>query len=183
MVERVWTFNDETVYSLLWQGGSLWVGTGLEGKLYRFADGQMILVKDVDERQIVALLPPPAKAHETGGGGGPVFATTNGGALYRLTAGHEEKGTYTSAPLDAGQVSRFGAFHWRGEAPRGSSVHLSFRSGVSAVPGVSRSIPSAVRISAAHASSCSSRTNAPTPRAPAPRTPRIASGRARACAS
>jgi len=31
VVEKIWTFNEDTVYSLLWQGGSLWVGTGLEG--------------------------------------------------------------------------------------------------------------------------------------------------------
>ncbi|HEV7519189.1 MAG TPA: hypothetical protein VGR07_23110, partial [Thermoanaerobaculia bacterium] len=125
VVERVWSFNDDTVYSLLWQGGALWVGTGLEGKLYRYQDNQMRLEKDVDERQIVALLPGPA---------GPAFATTNGGALYRITAGREEKGTYTSAALDTGQVARFGAFRWRGDAPEGSAVRVSFRSGVSAEP-------------------------------------------------
>jgi hypothetical protein len=125
VVDRVWTFNDDTVYSLLWQGGSLWVGTGVEGKLYRYQDHQMLLEKDVDERQVVALLP---------GAAGPAFATTNGGALYRITAGREEKGTYTSAALDAGQVARFGSFRWRGDAPEGSAVRLSFRSGVSSEP-------------------------------------------------
>jgi hypothetical protein len=125
VVEKIWTFNEDTVYSLLWQGGSLWVGTGLEGKLYRYENSQMLLEKDVDERQIVALLP---------GEAGPAFATTNGGALYRITAGREEKGTYTSAALDTGQVARFGAFRWRGDAPDGSSVRVSFRSGVSAEP-------------------------------------------------
>jgi hypothetical protein len=128
VVEKVWTFNEDTVYSLLWQDGALWVGTGLEGKLYRYENHQMRLMKDVDERQIVALVP------GTGNSGGPAFATTNGGALYRITAGREEKGTYTSAALDTGQVARFGSFRWRGEAPDGSSVRVSFRSGVSAEP-------------------------------------------------
>ena len=36
VVEKIWSFADETVYDLLWRGGGLWVGTGLEGKLYRF---------------------------------------------------------------------------------------------------------------------------------------------------
>jgi hypothetical protein len=137
VVDRVWSFNDETVYSLLWEGGALWVGTGLEGKLYRFESDQMRLAKDVDERQIVALLPGETGKGGKGrhaGEGGPAFATTNGGALYRVTAGREEKGTYTSAVLDAGQVARFGAFRWRGEAPAGSSVCVAFRSGVSAEP-------------------------------------------------
>ncbi|HXO20621.1 MAG TPA: hypothetical protein VOA87_11940, partial [Thermoanaerobaculia bacterium] len=125
VVEKLWSFNDETVYSLLWQDGSLWVGTGVEGKLYRYEGSQMLLEKDLDERQIVALLP---------GKPGPAFATTNASALYRVTAGRERQGTYTSAPIDAGQMARFGSFRWRGEVPPGSAVRFSFRSGVSAEP-------------------------------------------------
>jgi hypothetical protein len=85
----------------------------------------MQLEKDVDERQVVALVP---------GDPGPAFATTNAAALFRVTAGREQRGTYTSAPLDAGQVAHFGTFRWRGEAPAASNVRFSFRSGVSAEP-------------------------------------------------
>lgn len=125
VVESLWSFPEDTVYDLLWQGGRLWVATGLEGKLYRWADSQMLLEKDVDERQIVALLP---------GDPGPAFATTNAAAFYRITAGTETSGTYTSAALDAGQVARFGTFRWRGEAPEKGMLRFSFRSGVSAEP-------------------------------------------------
>jgi hypothetical protein len=125
VVETLWSFPEETVYGLLWRPDGLWVATGLEGKLYRWSDSQMLLEKDVDERQIVALLP---------GESGPAFATTNAAAFYRVTAGRETKGTYTSAALDAGQASRFGTFRWRGEAPGPDSLRFSFRSGVSAEP-------------------------------------------------
>jgi hypothetical protein len=125
VVESLWSFPDDTVYSLLWQNGKLWVATGLEGKLYRWADQQMLLEKDVDERQIVAVLP---------GEPGPAFATTNAAALYRVTAGTERAGTYTSAALDAEQVARFGTFSWEGDLPSGSAARFSFRSGVSAEP-------------------------------------------------
>ena len=125
VVESLWSFPEDTVYDLLWQNGRLWVATGLEGKLYRWADAQMLLEKDVDERQIVALLP---------GETGPAFATTNAAAFYRITAGTETSGTYTSAALDAGQVARFGSFRWRGEAPEKGALRFSFRSGVSAEP-------------------------------------------------
>ncbi|HEV8581941.1 MAG TPA: hypothetical protein VGX68_22965 [Thermoanaerobaculia bacterium] len=125
VVESLWSFPDDTVYDLLWQDGRLWVATGLEGKLYRWADQQMILEKDVDERQIVAVLP---------GEPGPVFATTNAAALFRVTAGTERTGTYTSAALDAEQVARFGTFSWQGEVPPGAQLRFSFRSGVSAEP-------------------------------------------------
>ncbi|HEY0783113.1 MAG TPA: hypothetical protein VGE98_11695, partial [Thermoanaerobaculia bacterium] len=124
-IDSLGTWNEDTVYSLLWRGDRLWIGTGLEGKLYTYAAGQMLLEKDLDERQIVVLLP---------GDPGPTFVTTNGAALFRVTAGSESRGTYTSPALDAGQVARFGTFRWRGEAPAGASVSLSFRSGLSAEP-------------------------------------------------
>jgi hypothetical protein len=125
VVESLWNFPEDTVYDLLWQDGRLWVATGLEGKLYRWADRQMILEKDVDERQIVSVLP---------GEPGPVFATTNAAALFRITAETERAGTYTSAALDAEEVARFGTFSWQGEVPPRAQVRFSFRSGVSAEP-------------------------------------------------
>jgi hypothetical protein len=125
VVESLWSFPEETVYDLLWRPNGLWVATGLEGKLYRWQDGQMLLEKDVDERQIVAVLP---------GEAGPAFATTNAAAFYRVTAGTEQSGTYTSAALDAAQVSRFGTFRWRGDTPGRDALRFSFRSGVSAEP-------------------------------------------------
>src|SRR5215203_1383739 len=125
IVESLWSFADDTVYDLLWHDGRLWAATGLEGKLYRWADQQMILEKDVDERQIVAVLP---------GDAGPVFATTNAAGLFRVTAGTERSGTYTSPALDAEQVSRFGTFSWLGDVPSQGAIRFSFRSGISAEP-------------------------------------------------
>lgn len=125
VVETLWSFSDDTAYDLSFQNGQLWVATGLEGKLYRWADDQMLLEKDMDERQIVAVM---------AGDRGPSFATTNAAAVFRVTEGMERAGTYTSAALDAQQVARFGSFHWRGDTPSGTSVRFSFRSGVSAEP-------------------------------------------------
>jgi hypothetical protein len=124
-VESLWSFASETIYGLLWQDGRLWVATGLEGKLYSWANANLQLQKDVEERQIVALLP---------GQPGPAFATTNAAAFYRIAAGAEKSGTYTSAALDAGQVARFGTFRWRGEAPAAGGLSFAFRSGFSAQP-------------------------------------------------
>lgn len=125
VVESLWSFANETAYDLLWSQGRLWVATGLEGKLYSYAERQMLLEKDVDERQVLALLP---------GEPGPAFGTTNAAAFYRVTSGTETAGTYTSAALDAGQVARFGTFRWQGDVPRRGAVRLSFRSGMSAEP-------------------------------------------------
>jgi hypothetical protein len=104
VVESLWTFADETVYGLLWQDGSLWVATGLEGKLYRWSDGQMLLAKDVDERQIVAIRPspPPTPRPSTGSPRGPRRAAPT--PAPRSTPGRSP----ASAP-SAGAASRRGA--------------------------------------------------------------------------
>jgi hypothetical protein len=127
VVESLWSFPDDTVYSLAWHHGRLWVGTGLEGRVFSFnsASAKMVLEKDADERQVMALL---------SDGDRLAMATTNAAALYRTTGGPERKGTYTSPALDAGQVSRFGVLRWRGETPRGTTLAFAFRSGISAEP-------------------------------------------------
>jgi hypothetical protein len=119
---------DDTVHSLLWSGDRLWIGTGEEGKLYTFARGDLVLANDVEERQIMALLPGPASVEA------PVFATTNAAAFYRLSEDDERQGTYTSAVLDARQIARFGSFRWLGSDPRGSRLSFAFRSGIAAEP-------------------------------------------------
>ena len=124
-VESLWTFPSDTVFGLLWQNARLWVATGVEGKLFTYAGGQMQLTEELDDRQIVALLP---------GDPGPAFVTTNGAVLYRIAAETEHRGTYLSAALDAGQAARFGSFRWRGDLPAGASIRFSFRSGMSAFP-------------------------------------------------
>jgi len=124
-VESLWRTSDETVFDLLHQRGRLWVATGMEGKLYAWNGSQMVLEKDVDERQVVALME---------GSPGPAFATTNAAALFRVSGGTERTGTYTSSALDADEIARFGTFRWRGEVPRGATLEVSFRSGISAQP-------------------------------------------------
>lgn len=123
--ETAWAFDDETIFDLAWIRGRLWVATGLEGKLYSFDGERMVLEQDLDERQIVALLPDTP---------GPAFATTNAPALYRLSGERVRSGTYTSPVLDAGSVARFGTIRWRGGAPDGSGLTLSLHSGLSAEP-------------------------------------------------
>lgn len=125
-VESLADLDEETLFTLRWVRGRLWIGTGLEGKLYRWtADEELVLEKDVEERQVVALMEDDP---------GPAFATTNAAAIYRVTGGTEREGTYTSAALDAGQIARFGRFSGRAEAPRGADLTFSFRSGMSAEP-------------------------------------------------
>ena len=125
VVETLTRFQEETVYSLLWHRGRLWIGTGLEGKVFSLRDHRPVLEMEVDERQVVALLEDSP---------GPAFATTNAAAVYRIAGQTERRGIYTSPALDAEQIARFGVLRWHGELPPGAQVRFSFRSGMSAEP-------------------------------------------------
>ena len=124
-VEELLSLQSETVHSLLFQDGELWIGTGQDGKLLRWAQQRLIQESTLEERQIAALVSGPA---------GVAAITTNASALYRLDSRSEEAGTYTSSVLDSAEVADFGAFLWRGNLPRGANVKLMFRSGISATP-------------------------------------------------
>lgn len=124
-IETLTTFEEETVYSLLWFGERLWIGTGVEGKIFSLEDHAPVLENEVDERQVVALL---------GSSGGMAFATTNAAAIYRVVGQQARQGIYTSPVLDAGQIARFGILRWIGEQPGESGLAFSFRSGMSAEP-------------------------------------------------
>jgi hypothetical protein len=124
-VESVWRFDDETVYSLVRHRDRLWVGTGLDGKLYSLRGRKMVLEKDVDERQVAALVADR---------NGLAFATTNATKLFRVADSVEARGTYTSPALDAGQIAEFGSLAWEGRRVAGGSIRLSGRTGISAEP-------------------------------------------------
>jgi hypothetical protein len=125
VVETLTSFQEETVYALGWHRGRLWIGTGLEGKVFSLQNHRPVLEKDVDERQVVVLLEDSP---------GPAFATTNAAAVYRIAGQTERSGVYTSPVLDAEQISRFGTLRWQGEAPRSTGMEFSFRSGMSSEP-------------------------------------------------
>ena len=125
VVETLTTFQEETIYALRWHRGRLWIGTGLEGKVFSLKGRRPVLEKDVDERQVVVLLDDSP---------GPAFATTNAAALYRIADQAERRGSYTSPALDAEQISRFGTLGWQGDTTHGTQLEFSFRSGMSSEP-------------------------------------------------
>lgn len=125
VMETLWSFQEETIYDLLWMDDRLWIGTGQEGKVFSLRDGDVVLEKDVSERQVVSLMP---DEH------GPALATTNSAALYRVLAEPERSGVYESPVLDAGEIAEFGTLHWRGEAPAPEAISFAVRSGMSGEP-------------------------------------------------
>ncbi len=123
--EELSRFVDQTVHSVLFHDGELWIGTGEEGRLYRRQGEGVMEERQLEEKQIVAM---------AAGGAGLAALTANGSAAYRLGAKPVAEGTYTSEILDLEEMSRLGSFQWQGGAPRGSAVELAFRSGLSSLP-------------------------------------------------
>lgn len=123
--DDVTSLDDQTIHSLLFDDGELWIGTGEEGRLYRRQGDGVVEERQLDERQIVALAV---------GGNGAAALTANASAVYALKSAAVAEGTYTSKILDMDQVARFGSFQWQGEAPKGTSIELDFRSGLSSSP-------------------------------------------------
>ncbi len=124
-VAEIASLQSETVHSLLWHDGELWIGTGQEGKLYRWSEQRLIHEAMLEERQIASLVAGPA---------GAAAITANASALYLIHPEAETGGTYTSSVLDATQVARFGSFLWQGRLPPGAGVEVAFRSGMSSSP-------------------------------------------------
>lgn len=122
-VRSVASLDRETAYSLAWIDDALWIGTGVEGKVFSLHGDELSLQTTLDDRQIMAIFADPE----------PVLVTTNAGALHRAGAPLEEA-TYTSQALDTGSMSLFGTLSWRGEGPDDRGVEFSVRSGLSSEP-------------------------------------------------
>jgi len=118
----VWTSSEELVFALEADGdkSSVFAATGPNGKLYRLGANRWSLDRTFDEKQVTMLA-------------GDAIGTNSAAALYRLNDGPRD-GEYVSAVKDTGRTSRFGAFRWEGEAPAGTRVAFSFRSGESGTP-------------------------------------------------
>lgn len=131
VVEELAELERQTVYALEHTGGELWLGTGQDGKLYRWTDRGLSLEQDLEDLQIVEILQTSGKAAD---GASLLLATTNAAAIYRAAAAGAAAGTFTSDVLDAKGVARFGSLHWEGRSGRAGDVEFSGRSGMSGRP-------------------------------------------------
>jgi sugar lactone lactonase YvrE len=149
-VRNLWKDDREVLYSLAVNDGAIFAGTGRTGRrpgnaenkgtsaggdrgdsfggaLRRFDESEGdILVARLPQTQVSSLLPRPT--------GGLFAATSNLGNLYWVENELVDSGTFTSAPVDAGLPARWGRIWWEGEAPPGSRVEFSTRSGDSERP-------------------------------------------------
>ena len=126
--DTLWETGDDAPYDLLVESdGSLLVGTGTEGKIFRVAGSpaRATLLTRAAARQVTALL----RDHS----GRIVGATSNPGKLFALSPSASRRGTYDSDIRDAGTVASWGAIRWR-TAVRTGQVQVFTRSGNTANP-------------------------------------------------
>jgi hypothetical protein len=126
--DSLWETGDDAPYDLLVEAdGSLLVGTGTEGKIFRVSGNpaRATLLARAAARQVTALLRDQS--------GRIVGATSNPGKLFSLSPTTSRRGTYESDVRDAGTVASWGAIRWR-TAGRIGQVQVFTRSGNTANP-------------------------------------------------
>ena len=126
--DTVWDTADDAPYDLIVEdGGSLLVGTGTDGKIFRLSGNpaRATLLARAAARQITALLREPS--------GRIVGATSNPGKVFALSSAPARKGAYESDVRDAGTVATWGAIRWRATG-RAGQVQIATRSGNTATP-------------------------------------------------
>jgi hypothetical protein len=111
------------VLSMVERDGVLFVATGSEGLVYQVSPSaeETIVLAKVDPKQVTCLL--PAKD------GNIYMGTANVGGIATIGSGFSRHGSYTSAVLDATQISRFGKIQLHGTLPTGTTLTVSTRSG------------------------------------------------------
>lgn len=111
------------ILSLLQQNGALIVATGNEGQIYRVdpASEEVTILADLDPRQIPALFQTDD--------GDILLGTANPGLLFELRSGYAQRGTLTSPPLDADQISLWGKLHVKAENRDNAFIEVRTRSG------------------------------------------------------
>ena len=126
--DTVWEATDDWPFDLLIDNdGSLLVGTGKEGKLFRIAGepARAMLIARAGARQITSLA--------RDGSGRVVAATSNPGRLFAVASTRAATGKYESDVRDAGTVATWGAIRWRASG-NPADVQLFTRSGNTATP-------------------------------------------------
>jgi hypothetical protein len=126
--DTVWETGEDAPYDLLIdKDGSLLVGTGTEGKIFKVSGNpaRATLLARAAARQVTALVREPS--------GRIVGATSNPGRVFSLSPSSERRGTYESTVRDAGTVASWGAIRWRATA-RPGEIQIATRSGNTARP-------------------------------------------------
>jgi hypothetical protein len=126
--DLMWDSGDDAPYDLVIEpSGSLLVGTGTEGKIFRVTGepARATLLARTTARQVTALLRESS--------GRIIGAASNPGKLFALSPAPARRGTYESDVRDAGTVASWGVIRWHANAAPGE-ITVSTRSGNTATP-------------------------------------------------
>jgi hypothetical protein len=127
--DEIWESKDDSPYDMTFDpSGSLVIGTGNKGKVYR-----------LEGEPLRATLLARASAQQVTGfykdtRGRLYYTTANPGKLFRFSADRANRGTYESEARDAQTIATWGALSWHGGIPPGSQIELFTRSGNTETP-------------------------------------------------
>jgi WD40 repeat protein len=122
--DTIWESREDSPYDLSFEmDGSLLIGTGRGGKIYRLTGDPLAatLVSQADADQVTAFL--------RDGKGSNYYATANPGKLFRLSTERADRGDYESEARDAQTIAAWGILSWRATLESGGKVELFTRSG------------------------------------------------------
>lgn len=126
--DAMWDSGEDAPYDIVIEpSGSLLVGTGTEGKIFRVSGdpARATLLARASARQVTALLREPS--------GRIIGAASNPGKLFALSPAAARRGTFESDIRDAGTVASWGVIRWRASVNSGA-VNVFTRSGNTATP-------------------------------------------------
>lgn len=126
--DLLWDAGEDAPFDLLIEpGGSLLVGTGTEGKIFRVTGepARATLLARAGARQVTALVREAS--------GRVIGAASNPGKLFALSPEPARRGTYDSEVRDAGTVATWGVIRWRA-ALNGGRIEVSTRTGNTSAP-------------------------------------------------
>jgi hypothetical protein len=126
--DTLWDSGDDAPYDLVIEpSGSLLVGTGTEGKIFRISGepARATLLARASAKQVTALLREPS--------GRIVGTTSNPGKVFALSPAPARRGAYDSDVRDARNVASWGAIRWRASNNDGQ-IEVFTRSGNTATP-------------------------------------------------
>ena len=122
--DLIWSSREDSPYDVaLEPDGSVLIGTGNKGKIYRLSGDplQPTLLTRAAAQQVTALV--------RDSDGKVTFTTSNPGKILRLSPARADRGTYTSDVRDAQTIATWGAIRWQAAAPQGTRIEISTRSG------------------------------------------------------
>ena len=128
LAKKLWSSEDELVYSLLWDEGKkkIMFGTGDKGRIYEI---------DADEKTSLLLQKESEQVYFLVSQGSQIYALSNNPPHLSLISPEQRlEGEYQSRILDAKTLSSWGRITWDAELPSGASMQFLTRSGNSAGP-------------------------------------------------